>query len=157
MLFPLETMYFLLMALRLIDRPAIAKRWARVQPARMVAHHARLGGGLGPGGMVGGYLSDYFANRGSRGGRFNSDRQTVGGYPKIATVASVDLPRLGRLLPGQTVRFAAITVEEAETLRRDQDSRLQRAIAAFVVARPPGGIDLARLYEENLIDGIVYE
>lgn len=86
-----------------------------------------------------------------------ADRQTVGGYPKIATVASVDLPRLGRLLPGQTVRFAAITVEEAEALRRDQESRLQRAIAGFVVARPPGGIDLARLYEENLIDGIVYE
>ena len=30
------------------------------------------------------------------------DRQTVGGYSKIATVASVDLPRLGRLLPGRT-------------------------------------------------------
>ena len=86
-----------------------------------------------------------------------ADRQTVGGYPKIATVASVDLPRLGRLLPGQTVRFVPITVEEAETLRRDQEARLQRAIAGFVVARPPGGIDLARLYEENLIDGIVYE
>ena len=34
-----------------------------------------------------------------------ADRQTVGGYSKIATVASVDLPRLGRLLPGRTVRF----------------------------------------------------
>ena len=28
---------------------------------------------------------------------------------------------------------------------------------SFHAARPPGGIDLARLYEENLIDGIVYE
>ena len=86
-----------------------------------------------------------------------ADRQTVGGYPKIATVASVDLPRLGRLLPGQTVRFAAITVEEAEALRRDQEARLQRAIAGFAVARPPGGIDLVRLYEENLIDGVVFD
>jgi len=86
-----------------------------------------------------------------------ADRQTVGGYPKIATVASVDLPRLGRLLPGQTVRFAAVTVEEAEKLRRDQEARLARAIADFQVARPPGGIDLARLYEENLIDGIVFQ
>jgi biotin-dependent carboxylase-like uncharacterized protein len=85
------------------------------------------------------------------------DRQTVGGYSKIATVASVDLPRLGRMLPGQTVRFTAITVEEAEELRRDQEARLKRAIADFTVARPPGGIDLAKLYEENLIDGIVYE
>jgi biotin-dependent carboxylase-like uncharacterized protein len=84
------------------------------------------------------------------------DRQTVGGYSKIATVASVDLPRLGRLLPGQTVRFAPVTVEEAEKLRRDQEVRLQRAIADFKVARPAGGIDLTRLYEENLIDGVVF-
>jgi len=86
-----------------------------------------------------------------------ADRQTVGGYPKIATVASVDLPRMGRLLPGQVVRFTPIPVGEAEALRRDQEARLQHAIADFKAARPPGGIDLARLYEENLIDGIVYE
>ena len=84
------------------------------------------------------------------------DRQTVGGYSKIATVASVDLPRLGRLLPGQTVRFSPVSVEEAEKLRRDQEARLQRTIADFKTARPPGGIDLVRLYEENLIDGVVY-
>jgi len=84
------------------------------------------------------------------------DRQTVGGYSKIATVASVDLPRFGRLLPGQAVRFSPITVEEAEKLRRDQEARLQRAIADFKVARPAGGIDLTRLYEENLIDGVVF-
>jgi allophanate hydrolase len=84
------------------------------------------------------------------------DRQTVGGYSKIATVASVDLPRLGRLLPGMSVRFQAIGVEEAEKLRRDQEHRLQRAIAEFQTARPPGGIDLARLYEENLIDGVIF-
>jgi biotin-dependent carboxylase-like uncharacterized protein len=84
------------------------------------------------------------------------DRQTVGGYSKIATVASVDLPRLGRLLPGQVVRFSPVRVEEAEKLRRDQEARLQRAIADFKAARPPGGIDLVRLYEENLIDGVVY-
>lgn len=85
------------------------------------------------------------------------DRQTVGGYSKIATVASVDLPRLGRLLPGQAVRFTPVSVEEAEKLRREQEARLARAVADLPVARPPGGIDLARLYEENLIDGIVYE
>jgi biotin-dependent carboxylase-like uncharacterized protein len=84
------------------------------------------------------------------------DRQTVGGYSKIATVASVDLPRLGRLLPGMSVRFAAISVEDAEKLRREQEGRLLRATNGLVAARPPGGIDLAKLYEENLIDGVVY-
>jgi biotin-dependent carboxylase-like uncharacterized protein len=85
-----------------------------------------------------------------------ADRQTAGGYSKIATVASADLPRLGRLLPGHTVRFTPVSVEQAEALRRDQEARLQRAIGDFKVARPPGGIDLVRLYEENLIDGVVY-
>jgi biotin-dependent carboxylase-like uncharacterized protein len=85
-----------------------------------------------------------------------ADRQTVGGYPKIATVASADLPRLGRLLPGHTVRFAAVSVAEAESLRRNQEARLKRAIADFKPAHPPGGIDLVRLYEENLIDGVVF-
>jgi hypothetical protein len=42
-------------------------------------------------------------------------------------------------------------------LRRDQEARIERALAGFAAARPPGGIDLVRLYEENLIDGIVYE
>src|SRR6202012_4783520 len=59
------------------------------------------------------------------------DRQTVGGDPQIATVASVDLPRLGRLLPGQSVRFQEIDVAGAEKLRRDQEQRLARAIADF--------------------------
>jgi allophanate hydrolase len=85
-----------------------------------------------------------------------ADRQTVGGYPKIATVASADLPRLGRLLPGHTVRFAPVSVAQAEHLRREQEARLEQAIADLQPARPPGGIDLARLYEENLIDGVVY-
>ncbi len=85
-----------------------------------------------------------------------ADRQTVGGYPKIATVASADLPRLGRLLPGHVVRFQPVSVAEAETLRRDQEARIERAISRFQVARPPGGIDLGRLYEENLIDGVVF-
>lgn len=86
-----------------------------------------------------------------------ADRQTVGGYAKIATVISADLPRLGRMLPGHTVRFAAVTVAEAEALRRDQERRLAQAVAGFQPALPEGGIDLAALYEANLIDGVVGE
>lgn len=84
-----------------------------------------------------------------------ADRQTLGGYPKIACVASADLPRLGRVVPGNRVRFAAVSVAEAEGLRRDLERRIQAAIAAIETARPPGGIDLAALYEANLISGVV--
>jgi len=37
-----------------------------------------------------------------------ADRATTGGYPKIATVVSADIPRLAQLLPGDPVRFHAV-------------------------------------------------
>jgi antagonist of KipI len=45
-----------------------------------------------------------------------ADRQTVGGYPKIGTVASVDLPLLAQLRAGDTVAFAEVSVAEAQEL-----------------------------------------
>ena len=84
-----------------------------------------------------------------------ADRQTIGGYTKIAAVISADLPRVCRLLPGKTLQFAAVNVAEAEAARRTLEARLRAAIAAFETARPPGGFDLDALYRENLIDGVV--
>jgi len=44
-----------------------------------------------------------------------ADRQTTGGYPKIATVISADVPLLAQCVPGQSaVRFRAVSVEEAQ-------------------------------------------
>jgi len=45
-----------------------------------------------------------------------ADRQTTGGYPKIASVASVDLPILAQMRPRQGLRFALISLEEAQRL-----------------------------------------
>ncbi len=42
-----------------------------------------------------------------------ADCQTVGGYPKIATVISADLPRLGQIKPDDKIRFAAVSGAEA--------------------------------------------
>ncbi|MBR9910806.1 MAG: biotin-dependent carboxyltransferase [Gammaproteobacteria bacterium] len=42
-----------------------------------------------------------------------NDRQTIGGYPKIGSVLSLDLARLAQLKPGDKVNFAAITLESA--------------------------------------------
>ena len=36
-----------------------------------------------------------------------ADRQTTGGYPKIATVISADLPIAGQLAPGDWIEFSA--------------------------------------------------
>ncbi|MFC4274887.1 5-oxoprolinase subunit C family protein [Achromobacter aloeverae] len=45
-----------------------------------------------------------------------ADRQSAGGYPKIAYVATVDLPRLAQALPGTALRFAIVEMEEAQAL-----------------------------------------
>ncbi len=84
-----------------------------------------------------------------------ADHQTIGGYPKIATIASVDLARTGQLTPGSKLRFAAITVAQAEQLRRDQEQAFARLIASIAPARPAGGIDLDALNNVNLIDGMI--
>ena len=44
---------------------------------------------------------------------------TTGGYPKIATVVSADLPALAQLLPGEgRVRFRAVSIDEAQAAMR---------------------------------------
>lgn len=53
-----------------------------------------------------------------------ADRQTTGGYAKIGTVCTVDLPKLAQLRPGGTVRFSLITVEQAQRLLRKKKWRL---------------------------------
>jgi allophanate hydrolase subunit 2 len=55
-----------------------------------------------------------------------ADRQTVGGYPVIASVIRADIPLLAQCLPGESqVRFQAVSVEEAQLLYRAQSRRHQ--------------------------------
>lgn len=84
-----------------------------------------------------------------------ADAQTTGGYPKIATVISADVPVLGRRRPGQEVRFAAVTQREAEALRRDQEDELRACVAAFRPVAPERTLNVAALYEQNLVGGII--
>ncbi|MGI6070047.1 MAG: biotin-dependent carboxyltransferase family protein [Blautia sp.] len=49
-----------------------------------------------------------------------ADRQTTGGYAKIATVASVDIPKLVQRKTDHKIRFQAITVQEAQQLIFDE-------------------------------------
>ncbi|MCX7142876.1 MAG: biotin-dependent carboxyltransferase family protein [Proteobacteria bacterium] len=59
---------------------------------------------------------------------------TTGGYPKIATVISADIPVLGRRRRGQTIHFAAVDAAEAEALRRGQEAFLQQCAREFGIA-----------------------
>lgn len=53
------------------------------------------------------------------------DRQTTGGYPKIATVISADLPRLAQLVPGDSVTFRAVSLTQAAHYRQQQQRQIQ--------------------------------
>ena len=52
--------------------------------------------------------------------------QTVGGYTKIATVVSSDIPRVAQALPGDRIRFERIGIDAAHALYLDQVSLLDR-------------------------------
>jgi antagonist of KipI len=56
-----------------------------------------------------------------------ADRQTAGGYPKIATVIAADLPVAGQLAPGDVVRFAACSRIEARAALIARERDLLRA------------------------------
>lgn len=43
-----------------------------------------------------------------------NDRQTIGGYPKIGAVLSLDIPKLTQRMPGTIIRFEAISIDEAQ-------------------------------------------
>ena len=55
-----------------------------------------------------------------------ADRQTTGGYPKIATVASVDIPWLVQRKTDHKVRFKAVSVEEAQRLYLEEAKEFSR-------------------------------
>jgi biotin-dependent carboxylase-like uncharacterized protein len=83
-----------------------------------------------------------------------ADRQTTGGYPKIATVVSADLPSLGRVSPGAPLRFRAISVAEAEAARRDLEARLLQ-LGQSLAPVATAIIDPERLLAVNLVSGVL--
>ncbi|MDR1734334.1 MAG: biotin-dependent carboxyltransferase family protein [Oscillospiraceae bacterium] len=55
-----------------------------------------------------------------------ADRQTTGGYTKIATVITPDLHHLAQLKPGDTVTFHAVSADEARKLYRAYIQKLRK-------------------------------
>lgn len=61
-----------------------------------------------------------------------ADHQTVGGYAAIAVVASADRPLIGQLGPGDELRFAQVSLAEAQGLLRAQADEFDRIAQALV-------------------------
>ena len=81
------------------------------------------------------------------------DRQTAGGYPKIATIISADLGRFAQMRPGSPVRFRAVSREEAVMAAR----QMKEWIASLPGALVPTRFELTteHLLSTNLIGGMV--
>ncbi|HET8819119.1 MAG TPA: biotin-dependent carboxyltransferase family protein [Xanthomonadaceae bacterium] len=60
-----------------------------------------------------------------------ADAQSHGGYPRIGHAIDCDLPRLGQLRPGDTVRFQPCTAADAARLQRERAARLARIALAI--------------------------
>ena len=84
-----------------------------------------------------------------------ADAQTAGGYPKIGTVISADLPRLAACRPGQALRFAWVDAVQGEQLARAAEAQTQAWLAA-ISPLLADGIDEAALYAGNLVSGVVH-
>ena len=58
-----------------------------------------------------------------------SDHGTVGGYPKIGVVASVDYDRLVQMSPGSKIKFKEINLSDAETLFKLYEMETQNLLS----------------------------
>jgi biotin-dependent carboxylase-like uncharacterized protein len=82
-----------------------------------------------------------------------ADRQTTGGYPRIATVIGADIAAAGRLVAGMSVRFEEVTREQAVQLlkmQRDWLASLPHSLKPVT----SGPLSTERLLSHNLIGGV---
>jgi len=64
-----------------------------------------------------------------------ADAPTTGGYPRIAVVATIDLPRVGQARPGDALRFVELTLHEATQQLRKRERALARLAHGLEVTR----------------------
>jgi 5-oxoprolinase (ATP-hydrolysing) subunit C len=82
-----------------------------------------------------------------------ADRQTAGGYPRIATVIGADIAAAGRLAAGMSVRFEEVSREEAVRLLKEQEAWLA-SLPAQIEPAGPEALTAEQLLSHNLIGGV---
>jgi 5-oxoprolinase (ATP-hydrolysing) subunit C len=81
-----------------------------------------------------------------------ADRQSTGGYPKIATIIGPDIGRLAQARPGTVFRFAAVSIGEAVAARCNEAAQLAGGIVVEPLVRTHLSSEF--LLGLNLIDGV---
>jgi 5-oxoprolinase (ATP-hydrolysing) subunit C len=82
-----------------------------------------------------------------------ADRQSTGGYPKIATVIGPDIGRLAQARPGTAFSFTAVSIGDAVAARRQEAALLARGVVVEPLLRTHLSSEF--LLGLNLIDGVV--
>jgi biotin-dependent carboxylase-like uncharacterized protein len=59
-----------------------------------------------------------------------ADRQTTGGYPRIGTVISTDIPKIAQLIPNGKIRFHVVSIDIAQERVIEMEEQLT-AVAHF--------------------------
>lgn len=73
-----------------------------------------------------------------------SDRQTTGGYPKIATLISPDLSVLAQMGPGMGVNFEKVTLDQAHVIYKEHINKLAEIKTA--IEKHPFSLEETRSY-----------
>jgi biotin-dependent carboxylase-like uncharacterized protein len=84
-----------------------------------------------------------------------ADRQTTGGYAKIATIIGPDLRKVAQARPGQALRFEAVSAEAAERIARQEEQNLQ-AVLGSIRERADSDLPIPpdRWWTINLLGGV---
>ena len=82
-----------------------------------------------------------------------ADRQTTGGYPRIATVIAADIAAAGRLSPGMGVRFQEVSREEAIALLKAQRAWMA-SLPSLLKPVSPAALSAEHLLRSNLVGGV---
>jgi 5-oxoprolinase (ATP-hydrolysing) subunit C len=80
--------------------------------------------------------------------------QSMGGYPRIATVISADLARVAQASPGASIRFRFVTLEDALAARAAA-ARHRRSLPDGVVSRVRNPADIPDLLSYQLVGGVI--
>ncbi len=82
-----------------------------------------------------------------------ADRQTTGGYPRVATVIAADIAAAGRLAAGMSIRFEEVSRDEAVRLLKAQRDWLA-SLPSLLKHLPANTLSAEHLLAANLVGGV---
>lgn len=89
------------------------------------------------------------------------DRQTTGGYPMIAVVCSVDLPKFVQIPFGQKVRFQKVSLSEAQQALKEKEERMRELASHLLkedeVLGEEDVLNLLKVIEKSSLTNFYYK